>query len=242
MRSRTVLTLVLVLGLVFTGLAAPAGAEEEPSILVVVAGRHILFGTPGEQFVGGQSWTLGDVVDLYINETYVGTSIAEANAEGSASPWFDVEALGVVVAAGDEVTLIRQGDGHTVTTTVTELALTAVSVKLDTVTGTAAPGSEVWVAVCGLYCDSNESERYVTVDADGNWAADFSRPGDRPEAVTFDIRADTIGFAMQIGVLAAGATGLFWAPTVTDKDDCKGGGWNDYGIFKNQGQCVKDAG
>jgi hypothetical protein len=228
--------------LVFTGLAAPAGAQEEPGVLVVVAGRHILFGTPGEQFVSGQGWTPGDVIDLYINETYVGTSTAEANAEGSASPFFDVEALGVVVAAGDEVTVVRQGDGHTVTTTVTELALTAVSVTLDTVTGTAAPGSEVWVAVCGLDCDFNESERYVTVDADGNWAADFSRPGDQPEAVIFDIRADTIGAAMQIDVLAIGATGLLWAPTVTDKDDCKHGGWNDYGVFKNQGQCVKAAG
>lgn len=242
MRSRTVLTLVLVLGLVFTGLAAPAGAEEEPGVLVVVAGRHILFGTPGEQYVSGQSWTLGDVIDLYINETYVGTSTAEANAEGSASPFFDADALGIGIAAGDEVTLVRQADIHTVTTIVTELALTAVSVTLDTVTGTAGPGSEVWVAVCGLDCDFNESERYVTVDADGIWVADFSRPGDTPEAVTFDIRADTIGAAIQIGVLAEGATALFWAPTVTDKDDCKDGGWNDYGVFKNQGQCVKAAG
>jgi hypothetical protein len=239
MQSRRVLVLVLVFGLVFTGLAAPAVAEEEPSVLVVVAGRHILFGTPGEQFVSGQGWTPGDVIDLFINAEYVGTSTAEANAEGSASPFFDVEALGVFVAVGDEVTLVRQSDDHAVTTTVTELAVIAISVTHDTVTGIAAPGSEVLVAVCGPYCDSNESEHYVTADAGGYWVADFSSPGHGPEAVAFDIRADTIGAAMQID--GSGATALLWGPTVIDKDDCKDGGWKDYGVFKNQGQCVKSA-
>lgn len=239
MQNRRVLILVLVFGLVFTGLAAPAVAEEEPSVLVVVSGRHILFGTPGEQFVTGQGWTPGDVIDLYINAGYVGTSTAEANAEGSASPFFDIDALGIVVVAGNEVTLVRQADNHTVTITVAELALSAVSTTLDTVTGTATPGSEVLVAVCGLDCDTNESERYVTAEAGGVWIADFSIPGIPPEAVAFDIRTDTIGVAMQIE--DAGATALLWGSTVTDKEDCKDGGWKDYGIFKNQGQCVKSA-
>ena len=32
-------------------------------------------------------------------------------------------------------------------------------------------------------------------------------------------------------------TTLLWAPELTSKDQCKKGGWQDFG-FKNQGQCV----
>ncbi|MEK7324251.1 MAG: hypothetical protein AAB217_03210, partial [Chloroflexota bacterium] len=80
--------------------------------------------------------------------------------------------------------------------TVASLAITAVDPDADTVSGTAAPGSEIHV---GHICDENGCAfRRVFADANDNWIADFSVPGeDGDEQETFDIRPGTGNEARQ---------------------------------------------
>ena len=222
----------------------PAVAQESVDdlnnspVIVWVAGFSLL-GAPFDQAAGGQTWDDGDVVDLYVNDVYVGTSIAEPNAEGSASPFFTPDPFPV---AGDEVKLVRADPpGREEAHIVTALTPVSVSATEDTVTGMAAPSSEVFVG-------SGLTSRTETASPSGEWVADFSVPGDQPgEETTLDIGPDTIGVAAQFDADGNG-TGFLWAPTTAppepgSKADCKHGGWqglaDDTGTpFKNQGDCV----
>ncbi len=206
--------------------------EYAPIIAIVDGADQI--GATGPQATGGQSWGVGDEVDLFINGVYVATSIAEQNGEGSASPYFDLAVLGVTIVAGDEITLMLSDGSRTETHIVTGLSVTQVDVAADAVSGMAAPGSQVLVAVPGAF-------RLETTNAAGQWSADFSQPGDDPiEASTADIVASTVGQALQFDEFG-NFTWVFWKLELTDKDQCKNGGWQNFGAFKNQGQCVKNA-
>lgn len=204
-------------------------------IIVYVAGAD-LFGADGAQVVSGQSWVVGDEVEFFLNNEYVATDIATPNAEGSATPWFDLTDLEVMVEAGDEVRLALADGTRTEVHEVSGLSPGAVSAWKDTVAGTAAPGS---VIVLGVFDESGLAARSEIADTMGNWLADFARPGDQVgEEATFDIVPSSLGLAAQFDVDGS-ATIFVFAPTVTSKDQCKNGGWEDFGIFSNQGECVR---
>ena len=229
--------ITLAVAVALAGAASPAAAMEEPSEPNVM----VLF-SAGFTGVGGQGWTEGDVADLYYNGDYLATSgPAEPNAEGTASVIFSADDLGITIVPGDEIEL-RMGGYSTGVHVVTSLAVTLVSATQDTVAGTAEPGSEVVVVIRP---DDNVPlvtvDRYVTADADGNWLADFSKRGDRlDEQTTFDIGADSYGFAMQVDE-DENATAFIWVPTVISKTECKDDGWQGFGIFENQGECMRHA-
>lgn len=198
-------------------------------IIVAVEGADLI-GSPSAQIVGGQSWVVGEAVDLYVNEEYVATAIAEPNAEGSASPFFDVNALGVIIQPGDVVEFVGVDGGRVEVHIVTELTVTSVDTEADAVAGTAAPGSEAIVF-------AESAARFVTADEMGDWLADFSQPGD-PSGQVVDLVSTSLVRADQYD--DDGNATVAWASaSPTNKDQCKGGGWDDFGVFKNQGQCVK---
>lgn len=194
--------------------AEPVGAQTDPTelpetrLIVVVDGGEVL-GVPSDQYVSGQDWVDGDVIEMYLNGVYIATSTAEPNDEGTASPGFLADELGFTLEPGDEVTLVRLSDALTYTHTVTGLAVDLANAQTDVVAGTAAAGSEVLVAAGGVF----RSE--IASSTAGAWRADFSVPGDQPwEASTFDIDADTVGLAVQIDESEARAgTFVAWAPT-----------------------------
>jgi len=205
-------------------------------ILVLVDGAEILgalVGFTGSQFITGQSWDAQVGVDLFINGSYIATSITDVNSEGSASPFFELETLGAAVAAGDEVMLSRSDGSRTESHIVGALALTGIDLAADTVSGTAEPGTAVSVATVTWLSDAPTEGVVVTADADGAWVADFSS--------IVDLTASTVGFAGLPPDEAGNGTALLWQLTLTSKDQCKKGGWQDFGVFKNQGQCVKNA-
>lgn len=186
-------------------LATPTQAQPNPEdvdvapIIAVLEGFELLLpeGTevpPGavlDQVVTGQSWSVGDEVEFFLNGTYVATSIAEQNAEGSATPFFDLEPLGVSIQPGDEVTLAIADGSRVEVHFVRDIDVTEIDVSADTVTGTAQPGSEVWAFVGG------ESARAAIADAHGVWTTDFSVPGDANEGPVYDLVGGTVIFAIQ---------------------------------------------
>ncbi len=163
-------------------------------IIAGVDGAHLL-GATGPQVVSGQSWGIGEEVELFLNGEYVATSIAEQNGEGSATPWFDLSALGVAIVAGDEVALTLPDASRIETHTVTVLSVTMIDVEADTVGGEAAPGSQV---IVGADVTGEFAGRIETANGAGEWLADFSQPGDEPfEAATADLGPTTLGIAAQ---------------------------------------------
>ena len=226
------------------GIAAPAGAQGPGDdlnelnfspIIVYVAGAD-LFGATGGQVVSGQSWVVDDEVEFFLNDEYIATDIATPNAEGSATPWFDVTEFEVTVEAGDVVRLELSDATRTEVHEVTGLSPGAVSAWRDTAAGTAEPGSEI---VIGVGDDNGFAARSEIADTRGDWLADFARPGDQiGEETTFDIESASIGMGAQFDD-DGNATIFVFEPTVTSKDDCKNGGWEDLGLFRNQGECVR---
>lgn len=181
--------------------AAPARAESTPDDLdvapvIVFLENYRLLAPPGtelppdlvgDQVAGGQSWEIGDEVELYLNGTYVATSIAEQNGEGSASPFFDLGALGVTIEPGDKVELALADGSRVEIHVVRDIDVTEIDASADTVVGTAEPDSEVWVVL------SEGVGVSVTADAEGTWMADFSVPG----GAEYDIVDGTVIFLFQ---------------------------------------------
>ncbi len=194
-----------VLALAIGLLAAPTQAQPNPGdvdvapIIAVLEGFELLLpeGTevpPGavlDQVVTGQAWAVGDEVEFYLNGTYVATSIAEQNAEGSATPFFDLDPLGVTIQPRDEIKLALADGSRVEIHVVRDINVTEIDVSADTVTGTAQPGSEVWVFVGGA------SARSATADTQGVWAADFSVPGGANEGPAYDLVGGTVIFTIQ---------------------------------------------
>jgi hypothetical protein len=91
-------------------------------------------------------------------------------------------------------------DGTTnLTHTITSLHVTQVNAITDGITGTAAPGSEVWVSGEGGWA----GVRRETVAGNGTWTADFSKAGDEPGEVVADIHP---GLKLQITQSNGGGT------------------------------------
>ena len=170
-------------------LAAPAmtfadpGDPGEPQAMVWFDG-YTDFGAPYDQMVSGQGWEVGEKIDVYINDVFKATRVAEPNAEGSGTPEDYVPDAPIV--PGDVVKLV--GDTVTRIHTVTSLTVTKVNPGRDTVKGTAEPGTQVFVATAG-------AAQVVTADHAGNWLADLSSTAESGVGV---IGPGTRGFAVQI--------------------------------------------
>ncbi len=218
-----------------------AGSGEYAPVLVALDGADRLYADSdfqsGPQVVSGQSWPIGAEVDLFINGSYVATSIAEQNGEGSATPFFDLAALGTSVMPSDEVTLALADGSRTESHVVRDIAVTTIDAAADTVAGTAVPESEVFVATVAWVEGNPVAFRAVTADDAGAWLADFSQLGGGPlDRAIIDLVPSTIGLVAQPDD-SGNATFVIWMPAPTTKEQCKNGGWQHFG-FKNQGLCV----
>jgi hypothetical protein len=142
-----------------------------------------------DQVVSGQNWAVGDEVELVLNGTHVATAIAEPNAEGSATPFFDLGSLGVTIQPGDEITLALADDSRVEVHVVRDIDVTEIDITTDSVAGLAAPGSELWVAVV-TDPDDLTAARSVVADPSGSWLADFS--------AEYDLVADTVISVFQL--------------------------------------------
>lgn len=204
--------------LIIAGASAPANADaglpEEATNAPVIAtlGGFQLLGAPVSQGVTGQGWQAGETVALFYNDWFVGESTAEPNDEGSATPAFDTEGLGITLQPGDEVRLVGDDSGS-FTHEILDLTVRDVSDDKDTVRGTATPGSQVLVLAVQTWRDLDTAvPRWVTADKKGEWLADFSVAGDDPEhTATADITNATLGFAARFDD-EGNMTNIWWAP------------------------------
>ena len=202
------------------------------------SGTGSVAGLP-EQFLGGQDYVVDDLVDLYINGVFEGTAIAEPNAEGTGSPFFEIG-----FEAGDEIKLVRQSDGLERVLIAHDLEVLWASSRFDTVTGSAESRSEVLVLI-GF---SGDLARYETVDVFGSFSADFSVPGDLPEEqTTYDLSPGELVAALQFDedndVTAYFAAASDAVAQPSSRGECMDGGWqrlarSDGSAFRNQGECV----
>ena len=74
---------------------------------------------------------------------------------------------------GQEIT-VTNGD-FTKSLIVSDMKIDNVDVETDTISGTAAPGLQFYIAVC--YGDSCQYRWNLSPDAGGNWSVDFKQPG-----------------------------------------------------------------
>ncbi|RPI91445.1 MAG: extracellular solute-binding protein [Chloroflexi bacterium] len=128
--------------------------------------------------VHGFEWPLGASVTLTVDDPDNGLGVDYSDEQTVFLPdWNPDQTLvaftvdGFTLQPGQLVTL---SDGVTTKThTVTTLAITAIDAELDTVSGTAEPGSLIKVDFWGT--------RRVTADANGEWVADFAHVGEDPD-------------------------------------------------------------
>jgi Carboxypeptidase regulatory-like domain len=137
---------------------------------------------------GGGEWSDGATITLEIDDPDIGTGIdytAQTTADSSQDPnvAFRFALAGVFDIQPGHVVTVTDGT-NTATHVVTDLTVTAVDQNADTVTGTAAAGSEIGV---GVFAPAGPSRNVVAEG--GNWTADFSG--------LFDIQAGSGGFAIQ---------------------------------------------
>lgn len=146
------------------------------------AGVGMLVVLTEENVVLGFHWTLGSELTVTVdnpetekNPDYRETKIVEADPGEPTSTKVTFEpGEAITIQPGYFVTLTDGVD--TREHTVTSLARGDGDVCNDTVWGTAAPSTEVYVQ--NFY--DRGVQRWVPVDVSGNWLADFSVPGDEP--------------------------------------------------------------
>lgn len=241
--TRLAVAVALVVGAL--GAAGPAGAQDEGPFIVSWIGGGFLLGAPVDSFVAGQDYADGEEVELILNGVSQGTTLAEGNAEGTATPSFEV-----AVVPGDEVKLVRLDYGNdTQVMIIADMGVTLANATTDVVTGFGTPGAAITVVVLPQDEFGDETVfRFVTADANGQFIADFSVPGPTPEEqATIDLLEGGLGATLQEHDNHH-VTALFWAgqsgtSEPISRSDCKLDGWEAmtdvYGIsFKNQGDCV----
>ncbi len=158
-----------------------------------------------ENEVHGYEWTLGEVVELLIDDDedpgngYLYGPQYETVVVAPWDPnqtWVKFELGAFELQPGQFVSLTNLV--VTKTHWVTDLVVTAVATGLDTVSGTADPGTLVEVG--HMYCDVSGCHAYRRVNADefGNWTVDFAHVGEDPdEQELFDIVPGTANEARQ---------------------------------------------
>jgi ABC-type transport system substrate-binding protein len=159
-----------------------------------------------EREVHGYDWTLGSQVTLTIDDpntpqspdyTRTETVIPASWNPNQTFVQFRLWQDGFTLKPGMIITMT---DGNiTKTHTATNLTVTHVDPDADTVAGTAEPpGAEIHIG--HIHCDQSGCTgfRRVFADANGNWLADFSVPGeDHDEQDIIDIRPGTGSEARQ---------------------------------------------
>jgi hypothetical protein len=130
---------------------------------------------PNFDQVEAWEWTLGDWLTLEIDGSVFGPQ------EVIPAPWdpnqtyASFNLTGVYNIQPGQSVILRNSAGTMIkTTTVSLLAFTDMNAALDTVSGTAEPGSRVDVWAC-IY--NGCFNRHVYADATGAWIADFAHPG-----------------------------------------------------------------
>ena len=152
--------------------------------------------------VHGYEWPLG--VDVTISIDDLDNGAGEDYSDIRTVDWaeWDPSMTGVVFPL-DGFTLepgqiITMTDGVTVKEhTVTDVTITAADPSLDTVNGTAAAGTDVYVDLCN---DSGCDFRDVTADGSGNWIATFTDivAGDNLSAMQHDDDGDHTAFEWRV--------------------------------------------
>jgi len=159
-----------------------------------------------ENQVHGYEWPLGVTVTLTIDDPgtpqspdYTGSQTVSIASWDPRDTWVGFDLTGVLsLHAGQTVTMT---DGVTIKThTITPLAVTAVNVDADTVSGTASPGQGLWVNACGPF---SCVDRPAIADGSGNWIVNFAgvfdiRPGSGGEAKQSDDDGDTTQFGWSV--------------------------------------------
>ena len=178
------------------------GQTSENKDFMLSAPEPIFTVWPVEEYIDGWEWSLGSLVTLNIDDPSTSPSIDYSATEIVTTAEWNPEETHVQfnlqgefdLQAGFIVTLT--GPDHTKQHAVTGLTILAVKPGADTVAGTAAPGSHVYVWVQG---DMGRVDRHEVADASGSWVADFSVPGNEPgEGYLYDIVSDTGGEANQV--------------------------------------------
>ncbi|NLG96624.1 MAG: hypothetical protein GX491_04610, partial [Chloroflexi bacterium] len=177
--------LLIIASLMNTGAVKTVQASYDPTFLVRLT----------ENQVHGYGWNLDDTVTLTINDPE-GDDFTDYQTviEADWDPlqtivFFDLGEF--KLKPGQEVSM--SDESTTKTHIVRDLAVTVMDPEHDIVSGTAEPGSEVYV---GEVCDKTSCTfRFVTADpSSGEWVADFSTPGDDPDKeVVVDIVPGTSG-------------------------------------------------
>ncbi len=155
---------------------------------------------PNPNSLWGHDWPAGETVTITIGDPMEFEGHASVNAWGDWNLWevtHDIQAGDLVrVECGD---IVRE---HVVR----ELQVVSVNADADTISGTAATGTWVYVSIY----DSPVS-RNVQADSDGVWLADFSVEGEEEWEVTYNIAADTRGSARQFDE-DDNSTHISWRP------------------------------
>jgi hypothetical protein len=161
--------------------------------------------------VQGFRWPLGTPVTLNINDPSNGPGVDYTDTLNPEVPDWDptttfinFELQGFQLQPGQVVSMSNGVITKDLETT--NLQVSTVDPAADTVTGTAQPGSDIFV---GMVCDDNGcAGRNVVANANGDWTADFSVPGAGIEEQTLiDIRPGTNSEAHQYD---ADGTVYFW--------------------------------
>ena len=136
---------------------------------------------PRNDGVWGDGWTPNGEVTISVND--VGHSTLLADDWGNFGEGWDP--MGLDLVAGDKVEA-TQGD-VTKTHDVTNLAITAIDVDTEIMTGTADGPLDVWV-------HDTDAQRHVDHDGVGEWTVDWSIPGpNEGEEVTADLEPGSNG-------------------------------------------------
>ncbi len=154
---------------------------------------------PDGDAVWGREWAPDDSVHVAIDDLDA-DALPDFEFDATTDEWgeFNSVDIGYDIKVGYNVT-VTQG---TVTKAhvVTAVAVTGVDPDADTVSGTAAPGSDVEVRVYSDEQDRAEPKRAVTANGSGAWTVDFSEPvdtGNPDEDRTWDLVPGSQGGAQQ---------------------------------------------
>jgi hypothetical protein len=153
-------------------------------------------------YIKGSDWRPGRTATLTIDDPgngpgtdYSDTLQVQPAAWDADYGIFKFDMDGFTLQGGQQVTIT---DGITTKThTITSLAVTGIDTAADTISGTAAAGSQVEV---GWLCDSYTcTHRLVTANGSGLWTANYSISGPNPgESGTIDIVKGASSTAFQV--------------------------------------------
>ena len=168
-------------------------------IIVIITVSNILtFSKPASAQTGDPVFNVDASRDSVWGHEWEPNSLVTVDVHGITTdvPTDDVGNFGMGsnedIIYGDTVTVTQGATSKS--HVVTDLAVTVMDADNDTVSGTAAPGSEMDIRVDEV----DNVWRRETVELDGTWSADFGNPGDEPgEESTVDLIPGSNGHSSQ---------------------------------------------